>query len=68
MIKQNLKDGQYGVYFNYIDYSIQNWEELYFGQNYAKLQDIKLKYDPNGVFKRNDAGFEKKKEHTSEDL
>lgn len=61
-MKQNLKDGKgHGVYLNYIENSVENWEELYFGKNYARLQEIKAKYDPNHVFQRKYAAIEAKR-------
>ena len=59
-IQSSLKEGKYGVYLNYIDHSIENWEELYYGKNYDKLQQIKSTYDPSNIFKRNYVAIEKK--------
>lgn len=69
MMKKNLDD-KFGVYLNYMDHSVQNWKQLYFGKNYAKLQQIKATYDPNDVFKRNYVAIEanKKTEANYEDL
>ncbi|EGC30797.1 hypothetical protein DICPUDRAFT_92909 [Dictyostelium purpureum] len=39
------------IYQNYPDDDITNWQEAYYGYNYPKLQQIKLKYDPNNYFK-----------------
>ena len=42
-----------GHYFNYIDHTIEkNWQEKYFGDNFAKLQNLKKKYDPENLFAR----------------
>ncbi|KAF9062895.1 hypothetical protein BDP27DRAFT_1335970 [Rhodocollybia butyracea] len=40
----------YGAYTNYLDDELQNWETLYFGDNYARLRSIKDQLDPRGVF------------------
>ncbi|EGC30796.1 hypothetical protein DICPUDRAFT_6436, partial [Dictyostelium purpureum] len=39
------------IYQNYPDDEVSNWQERYYGQHYSKLQQIKLKYDPNNYFK-----------------
>ena len=36
-------------YRNYPDINFDNWEYAYYRDNYAKLQSIKKKYDPNNV-------------------
>ena len=58
------------MYLNYIDHAVKDWKELYFSQNYDRLQEIKRKYDPEGLFKRYHAGFEVEKGnmHRQEDL
>lgn len=38
-------------YRNYPDIQFSNWPELYYGSNYARLQEIKTKYDPNNLFR-----------------
>lgn len=40
-----------GAYVNYLDPLIQDWQSAYYGSNYARLVQVKAKYDPNGVFK-----------------
>ena len=32
------------------DYFKSNWRESFWGDNYARLRAIKLKYDPDGLF------------------
>lgn len=39
-----------GSYPNEADYFITNWQQAFWGSNYAKLLQIKHKYDPNNLF------------------
>jgi FAD/FMN-containing dehydrogenase len=39
-----------GAYFNEPDANEQDWQQVFFGVNYAKLYAIKRKYDPKNVF------------------
>ena len=39
-----------GAYFPESDYFEQNWQEAFWGTNYAALARIKKKYDPSGLF------------------
>lgn len=39
-----------GTYMNEATWDNPNWKEDYFGSNYAALQAIKDKYDPDGLF------------------
>ncbi|PWY68942.1 FAD/FMN-containing dehydrogenase [Aspergillus sclerotioniger CBS 115572] len=39
-----------GAYENEASFRQHNWQEAFFGDNYAKLCEIKEKYDPNHVF------------------
>jgi hypothetical protein len=38
-------------YFNYPDLGFKNWEKAYYGNNYARLQEVKSKYDPENIFR-----------------
>lgn len=40
-----------GAYLNYIDTSLENWQEAYYGTNYERLKKIKKKVDPTNFFK-----------------
>ena len=50
---QNLfnNNGIKTQYRNYPDINFKNWESLYYGDNYAKLQQVKNKYDPNNIIR-----------------
>jgi FAD/FMN-containing dehydrogenase len=37
-------------YQNFPNRMIEDWEQLYFGENYARLVDVKTKYDPDNLF------------------
>ncbi len=37
-------------YANYCDLSIEDWAHRYYGDNLARLSEIKSKYDPDGFF------------------
>ncbi len=39
-----------GAYANEADYFQKNWQQAFWGANYAKLLSIKQKYDPTGLF------------------
>ena len=41
---------QSGAYVNEADYFQKDWQTVFWGKNYAKLLQIKRKYDPAGVF------------------
>lgn len=38
-------------YQNFPNRSIENWEQLYFAQNYERLVNVKTRYDPDNLFK-----------------
>lgn len=38
-------------YRNYPSVNFPNWEEAYYGGNYAKLQELKQRYDPEDLFR-----------------
>jgi len=39
-----------GAYINEADFEQPNWQETFFGANYATLLAIKRKWDPNSMF------------------
>jgi hypothetical protein len=39
-----------GAYVNEADYFEPDWQKTFWGENYARLLDIKHKYDPDGLF------------------
>lgn len=50
-IQKLLKDsGITAHYRNYPDVEFTHWAESYYGSNYARLQKIKQKYDPEDLF------------------
>ncbi|MFT6915363.1 MAG: FAD/FMN-containing dehydrogenase [Motiliproteus sp.] len=38
------------AYLNYIDSTLVNWQEAYYGKNYNRLREIKSKVDPTNFF------------------
>ncbi|KAJ4126966.1 hypothetical protein NW768_008587 [Fusarium equiseti] len=38
------------AYVNYIDGAVSNWEEAYYGENYARLQKVKTEWDSENFF------------------
>jgi hypothetical protein len=39
-----------GSYQNYIDPTLEDWQQAYYGANLARLAQVKSKYDPDDVF------------------
>lgn len=38
------------AYLNYIDGTVPNWQEAYYGHNYPRLQQVKSQWDPENFF------------------
>ncbi|KAL8739640.1 MAG: hypothetical protein Q9190_007578 [Brigantiaea leucoxantha] len=41
---------QKAAYLNYIDCTVLNWQEAYYGHNYPHLQRVKTQWDPENFF------------------
>jgi hypothetical protein len=39
------------MYTNYVEDRLSNWQQLYYGTHYTRLQTLKATVDPNNVFK-----------------
>ncbi|MGG9964028.1 FAD-dependent oxidoreductase [Ferruginibacter sp. SUN106] len=44
-------NGIHTQYRNYPDINFKNWDTLYYGSNYTKLQQLKNKYDPGNIIR-----------------
>jgi FAD/FMN-containing dehydrogenase len=44
-------NGIHTQYRNYPDINFKNWDSLYYGSNYARLQQVKNKYDPGNLIR-----------------
>ena len=40
-----------GVYVNYMQSGLANWQQAYYGANYAQLKAVKQTYDKDHLFK-----------------
>ncbi len=38
------------AYQNYVDSALKNWQQAYYGINYAHLREVKTTYDPGNLF------------------
>jgi FAD/FMN-containing dehydrogenase len=39
-----------GAYVNYIDASMPNWAQAYYGDNLIRLRQVAQRYDPDRLF------------------
>lgn len=49
-VRQQMKPYVTGSYVNVPDQNIENFGEAYYGSNFARLQKVKAKYDPENLF------------------
>jgi FAD/FMN-containing dehydrogenase len=47
-LRKVVPDG--GAYLSESDYFQKNWQQAFWGANYARLRAVKEKYDPDGLF------------------
>jgi FAD/FMN-containing dehydrogenase len=50
MSELNKLGSSYGSYVSESNYFQHDWQETFWGSNYARLKEIKSKYDPSGLF------------------
>ena len=50
-IREHLARHISAHYRNYPSVDFPHWEQAYYGENYAKLQQLKLRYDPENLFR-----------------
>ncbi|KAK0502867.1 hypothetical protein EDD18DRAFT_1306169 [Armillaria luteobubalina] len=50
IISNSPDDWGCGTYINYPDNRLNNWQDLYYGSHYLRLQALKKEFDPSDVF------------------
>ncbi|KAF8149355.1 glucooligosaccharide oxidase [Crassisporium funariophilum] len=50
IVNNSPRGWDYGAYTNYVDDRLVDWQKRYYGQNYARLRQLKDIYDPRGTF------------------
>lgn len=46
-----MENGIKAQYRNYPDINFSNWPQMYYGNNYKRLQEIKARFDPDNLFR-----------------
>ncbi len=49
-IRDAMRPFTRGAYVNYIDTDLNDWSGAYYGQNLSRLNRVKARYDPDGLF------------------
>lgn len=50
ILKNEPDNWDVGAYTNYIDNLLVNWQKLYYGTHYPRLESLKKQYDPRDTF------------------
>ncbi|EIM87014.1 FAD-binding domain-containing protein [Stereum hirsutum FP-91666 SS1] len=49
-IEGSMPGADFGAYTNYIDPTLENWQDLYYKGNYDRLVELQKVYDPSNIF------------------
>ncbi|KAK0210385.1 hypothetical protein DFS33DRAFT_1370860 [Desarmillaria ectypa] len=50
IISNSPGDWDYDTYINYPDNRLDDWQDLYYGSHYTRLQALKMEFNPSNVF------------------